>query len=495
MSAKFKPKVNLTPGAQARVAFMRFGLGPKPGGAPRLAAADGEAFQACLNEIQNPAALLIPEDEVKTYGTDTRADLILDYASCCRFGCVWRDPATTGFLPQSTDVIDAEQAVAYAKSLEPEVGFAERLVQFWSNHFSVFSAKSGMVEATAGHLERAVIRPRVLGKFSDLLKAVYTHPAMICYLDNQESVGPKSPNGLRTRKSYNENLAREILELHTLGIDGGYTQGDVTSFAKILTGWTIYPAYSSTNVIHPKAGQFYFEPTFHEPGPQTVLGVTYSQSGMDQGLAVLDSLARHPATAQHIAYKLIRHFVADEPQPQLVAFLARLFRITGGDLHMMAKAMISLPQFWTEPMVRVVKPVPWQMSTLRGMGVSKQTVLARKDVSGILAYQNARILQWYVILLGQGMWRNITPEGSPDENFFWMNANSVRIRKDAAAGNVAIAYPNSKSPKPPTAMAADLLFGFRSDATASAMAELEQKKFSDSALLSMLFVSPEYILR
>lgn len=495
MSAKFKPKVNLTPGAQARVAFMRFGLGPKAGVAPRLAAADGEAFQACLNEIQNPAALLIPEAEVKTYGTDTKADLILDYASCCRFGSVWRDPATTGFQPQASQVIEAEQAVAFAKSLEPEVGFAERLVQFWSNHFSVFAGKSGMVEATAGHLERAVIRPRVLGKFSDLLKAVYTHPAMICYLDNQSSVGPKSPNGLKTKRSYNENLAREILELHTLGIDGGYTQADVTAFAMILTGWTQYPGYSAKDIIHPKAGQFYFEPTFHEPGPQTVLGVTYSQSGMDQGLAVLGSLAKHPATAQHIAYKLIRHFVADEPPPQLVAFLANLFRVTGGDLQMMAKALISLPQFWTEPMARVVKPVPWQMSILRGMGVSKQTVLTRTDVGGRLTYTTARSFQWWANVLGQSMWRNITPDGSPDENFFWMNANSVRIRKDVASATFSIAYPNGKSPKPPTAIAADLLSGFRSDATASAMAELEKKKFADGALLAMLFVSPEYILR
>jgi uncharacterized protein (DUF1800 family) len=146
-------------------------------------------------------------------------------------------------------------------------------------------------------------------------------------------------------------------------------------------------------------------------------------------------------------------------------------------------------------MARVVKPVPWQMSILRGTGVSKQTVLTRTDVGGRLNYTTARSFQWWANVLGQSMWRNITPDGSPDENFFWMNANSVRIRKDVASATFSIAYPNGKSPKPPTAIAADLLSGFRSDATASAMAELEKKKFADGALLAMLFVSPEYILR
>ena len=489
VSARFKPKVNLSPGAQARVAFMRFGLGPKPGGAPRLAATDGEAFQACQNEILNPAALLIPDAEVTTFGTDKQADVPLDYANCCRFGAVNKPFSTTGFLPQPSQIFEAECAARYAKSLEAEVGFAERLVHFWSNHFSVHRGKSEMVMATAGHLERSVIRPRVLGKFSDLLKAVYAHPAMICYLDNQFSIGANSPHGRKTKRFHNENLAREILELHTLGIDGGFTQKDVTSLAKILTGWAHYPA------SHPQAGQFYFEPAYHEPGPQTVMGVTYSQSGMDQGLAVLDTLARHPATAQHIAYKLVRHFMTDEPPPQLVSLLARLFRLTGGNLQMMARAMISLPQFWAEPMARLVQPIPWQMSILRGMGMSKETVLARKNASDLQPYKTSFGLHWWIALLGQTMWGSPMPDGYPDENFFWMNANSVRVRKDIAAVSVNYGLVNGKHSRPPTALAADLLSGFQSDVTASALADLEKKKASDRLLLAMLFVAPEFILR
>ncbi len=149
--ADFTPKIGLSPGAQARVALMRFGLGPKPGVSPRLAAADGAAFDACVRELLNPAALIIPDADVKTYCTETKGDVILDYEKCCRFGAFFRPPST-GFRPQPGHVADAERAARYAKSLEPAVGFGERLVHFWSNHFSVFGGKSVMVAATVGSI-------------------------------------------------------------------------------------------------------------------------------------------------------------------------------------------------------------------------------------------------------------------------------------------------------------------------------------------------------
>lgn len=348
---------------------MRFGLGPKKDVAPRLAAEDGAALKSCLMETEKPQALLIPDGDVRTFSTDTNGDVILDYANCCRFGVDFKPFSTTGFLPQPSQVAQAERAARYAKSLEPEVGFAERLVHFWSNHFSIYYGKSNMVQATVGHMERSVIRPRVFGKFSDLLKAVYQHPAMICYLENQNSIGPNSTFGLKNKKSYNENLAREILELHTLGVYGGYTQADVTSFAKVLTGWTHYPAKlprSTTN--HPQAGQFYFEPSYHEPGPQTVMGVTYDQPGMDQGLAVLTALAAHRSTSQHIAFKLIHHFTADEPPPAAVRYLAAVFRRTGGDLRLVSQTLLrmitswknkydAVNSSWTTTFERIVQPV------------------------------------------------------------------------------------------------------------------------------------------
>lgn len=209
------PWRNLSPGQQARVVLMRFGLGPKPGIAPRLASEDGAAFRACLREIEGPEAadaLLLPDEEVKTACSDPAGDVVLDYANCCRFGAVFRRP----FTPQPGTVFNAEYAARYAKALEPEVGYGERLVHFWSNHFSIISSKA---TATLGYFERSVIRKHALGKFVDMLKAVYQHPAMICNLDNQVSVGPNS-RFAKTHKhlapNINENLAREIFELHTL---------------------------------------------------------------------------------------------------------------------------------------------------------------------------------------------------------------------------------------------------------------------------------------
>ena len=191
-----------------------------------------------------------------------------------------------------------------------------RLVMFWSNHFCV-SANKGPVRGMAGAYEREAIRPHVLGRFVDMLLAVERHPAMLVYLDNHVSIGPNSRAGLNRGLGLNENLAREILELHTLGVGGGYTQEDVTNLARILTGWTV------ANLANPvgEPGRFFFAPARHEPGAWTVLGKRYGEAGMAAGEAVLRDLARHPATARHIARKLARHFVSAEPPAALVARL------------------------------------------------------------------------------------------------------------------------------------------------------------------------------
>ena len=249
---------------------------------------------------------------------------------------------------------------------------------------------------------------------------------------------------------------------------------------------------------HPKAGQFYFEPAFHEPGAQTVLGVTYGQTGIDQGLAVLDALARHPSTAQHIAYKLIRHFITDEPPPALVAYLARLFRFTGGDLQVMAKALICLSQFWAEPMVRISQPLPWQMAITRGVGLTKETMLKRATVADQKAgrdYPTAGSLSYMTCYDGQTVWGCLTPDGYPDDNYFWMNANSVRMRKDTAAQLVGLVLVNSKLPRSPDLLAADLLSGFPESSTIPTLANMVKAKVSDRHCLAILFSSPEYLLR
>ena len=240
-------------------------------------------------------------------------------------------------LPQQ--LFQNEAKARFDAALGADIGFVERLVWFWSNHFCISADK---IVEMPGPFEREAIRPHALGRFADLLLAVESHPGMLFYLDNVQSMGANSTAGITRDKGLNENLAREILELHTLGVRSGYTQQDVTSFANVITGWTwIQPEQP----IH--GGEFAFVQRLHEPGAKTVLGKLYPDTGVGQGRAVLADLARHPATAQHIAQKLARHFVADEPPPSLVAKLAKTFSDTDGNLKDVAKTLVTADESWT----------------------------------------------------------------------------------------------------------------------------------------------------
>ncbi len=234
--------------------------------------------------------------------------------------------------PQPVDIIvktyRAEALARFQRATLSEAGFVERLVTFWSNHFCISASKGGPVRILAGAFEREAIRPHVLGRFSDMLLAVEQHPAMLLFLDNQQSLGPSSRAGINRKRGLNENLAREILELHTLGVGGGYTQQDVTSLARIITGWTFVGPDGRLG----DPGNFAFNVNAHEPGSHTLLGKSYPDTGLAQGHDALKDLARHPSTAKFIATKLARHFVADVPPPALVARLAQRFTKTDGDL-------------------------------------------------------------------------------------------------------------------------------------------------------------------
>ena len=237
-------------------------------------------------------------------------------------------------LPRQIFLNEAKARIDAA--IDAEIGFVERLVWFWSNHFCV------SVDATvmAGGYEREAIRPHVLGRFADMLLAAEGHAAMLIYLNNAQSIGPNSVAGINRDQGLNENLAREILELHTLGVRTVYTQADVTNFAKVLTGWTILPT-ATTRIT---AASSCSSGAAHEPGAQTVIGKTYPDTGVEQGRAVLADLARHPATARHVATKLARHFIADDPPPALVERLAQRFLDTDGDLKEVAKTLIAAPE-------------------------------------------------------------------------------------------------------------------------------------------------------
>src|SRR5271156_1645177 len=198
----------------------------------------------------------------------------------------------------------AEALARLQRSTLAECGFTERLVGFWSNHFCISANKGGLARMWAGSFEREAIRPHVLGRFADMLKAVEQHPAVLFFLDNQQSLGPASRAGENRKRGLNENLAREIMELHTLGVGGGYSQDDVTSLARVITGWTFAGRQGKLGT----PGSFVFNANAHEPGPQRLLGQLYEDNGVAQGEAALAFIARHPSTARFIATKFARHF-------------------------------------------------------------------------------------------------------------------------------------------------------------------------------------------
>jgi uncharacterized protein (DUF1800 family) len=232
-------------------------------------------------------------------------------------------------LKQDTDAQTNE-------ALGSSAPFRERLVWFWANHFTV-STRAGGIAAVVGPYVREAIRPNITGSFLSLLLAVMRHPAMLMYLDNAGSVGPNSVAGLRSHRGLNENLARECMELHTLGVDAGYTQADVTSFARVLTGWSV-----ELNAVQPG---FVFRPETHEPGEKTVFGRRFPP-GEAGGVLALDYLANHPTTHRHLARKLVQHFVADVPPPDQLLLIEGVLRDTTGDLGAASRALVDLPGAW-----------------------------------------------------------------------------------------------------------------------------------------------------
>jgi uncharacterized protein (DUF1800 family) len=239
--------------------------------------------------------------------------------------------------PQPLNIIQktyrAEALARLQRAVIADCGFVERLVVFWSNHFCISANKGGLARMWAGSFEREAIRPHVLGRFSDMLKAVEQHPAMLFFLDNQQSLGPESRAGENRKRGLNENLAREIMELHTLGVGGGYSQDDVTSLARIITGWTFAGRLGQLGT----PGTFVFNANAHQPGAQRLLGKIYENNGVAQGEAALADIARHPSTAKFIATKFVRHFVADDPPPALVARLQDVSKVTSRPWR---------PRFW-----------------------------------------------------------------------------------------------------------------------------------------------------
>jgi uncharacterized protein (DUF1800 family) len=424
---------------EAVLALHRFGMGPRPGSIAAIAA---DPRGALIAELDRPPAELsaasalppsakayrmvndanakrqakailakkaqekaqenAPEDAKKQQMasaaamTEEAAQSSTDMAAKAAAGAV-PDPGRPIYLD--------EAKVRTEAALASDIGLTERLVWFWSNHFCISADK---IRSMSGAYEREAIRPHVLGRFVDLLLSAEGHPAMLFYLDNVGSMGATSIAGINRNRGLNENLARETLELHTLGVRTGYTQDDVISFANVLTGWTLLPPVD--NPEH--GGEFSFNPRLHEPGAQTVMGKVYEQEDAEQGRAVLRDLAANPATATHVATKLACHFVADTPSPALVERMAKAFLDTAGDLKEIAKVLISSPESWSEPPTKLKRPSEWVVGMVRATGIAK--VDAKRFTDG-------------QVLLGEPLWRPSSPKGFPDDEASWIDGMGRRL--------------------------------------------------------------------
>lgn len=377
-------------------------------------------------------------------------------------------PVAAKPAPQPLNVIQktfrAEALARLQRAMMADCGFTERLVAFWSNHFCISANKGELARMWAGAFEREAIRPHVLGRFADMLKAVEQHPAMLFFLDNQQSLGPDSRAGQNRKRGLNENLAREIMELHTLGVGGGYTQEDVTSLARIITGWTFAGRKGQLGA----PGSFAFNANAHQPGPQALLGKTYEATGLAQGEAALADIARHPSTATFIATKFARHFIADEPPPTLVARLRDVFVRTDGDLKALATALVDSNEAWQAPLTKMRSPYDFLVASGR--------LLARvpEDPGFYLGNLN---------LLGQPLWTPAGPNGFPDTSAAWAAPEGIKLRLDIAS-QMGARLGNNIDPL-------DLLEFAAADAASVETRRTIERAESRQQALALLLMSPE----
>jgi uncharacterized protein (DUF1800 family) len=387
----------------------------------------------------------------------------------------------------------AEVEARTAAAVAADRPFVERLTHFWTNHFAV-SVDKPAVLGLAGAFEREAIRPRVLGNFADLLIAAERHAAMLIYLDNHLSIGPGSraariADAARNGREIglNENLAREILELHTLGVSGGYTQGDVRSLAEVLTGWSIggtgrfarrrfgaapTAVDDGSGDGNERPGEFVFRPALHEPGVKEVLGKRYADTGAAQGESVLRDLAANASTARHVATKLARHFVADEPPAAAVERIAGAFTDSGGDLVSVYRALVDVPEAWREPLAKYKTPSDYVISTFRGLD------LPHHGGPGYAASLE---------LLGQRAFAPGSPAGWPDRSTDWDGSSALLKRiewADALAQRVG-------SRRAAADLASQLLGGVATAATVTAL----ERASSPEQAVTLLLTAPEFLRR
>ena len=449
---------------EAAIALSRFGLGARPEGYRALGSNPRAALLAEIDRRNHSDAVIdaLPSSprllqELSAYDKMVKARNAAPNRDS--LPTLPPDPYHTSFFNE----IDARfNKVMFSDA----IGFRERLVMFWSNHFALSYFKSSDLYTSVGAFERESIRPYVFRRFGDMLTAVEMHPSMLWYLDNTQSLGPNSAAGLAVSRGLNENLAREILELHTLGVGSGYTQADVTSLSRAITGWS-----ANSEPEKGPVGAFIFHAVHHEPGPQVIMKKVYPDTGVTQGKAILRDLAVHPATARHIAYKLARHFVSDIPPPAMVTRLERCFNASGGDLAALSRTLLTSPEAWTHKRTKIRMPQEYlsAMMRLSGHRVVPQQVLD------------------FLRIMGQPNWGSAAPNGFSDLTTVWSSPAEMNARLSVAN---YMSRQVSSIPDP-RLLAESALGPVLSDATCQAIDRAETRQQA----LTILFMSPEFMRR
>jgi uncharacterized protein (DUF1800 family) len=454
------------------IVYQRFGLGARPDAA-NLTTDPAKVLQEEFSRYQAlPEAWKIYQSQQPAIEEDMLQMHEVNQANSADEKMRMRRQLRIEAKDSYTDAVQARAVVAQ----HTDTPFVERMVHFWANHFAI-SIQKPLVTQLAGMFELQAIRPYVLGKFKDMLFAVEKHPAMLVYLDQQQSRGPNSPNVQRQMQrqpdkkgGLNENLAREILELHTLGVRSGYSQQDVTEFARALTGWTLINSKQKgeTNARYPG---FMFNPRIHEPGSRIILGKSYNQSGVQQAEAVLADLAVAPATASHIANKLARHFAGDQPPETLVNKLRDSFMQTGGDLSALYRVLAEAPECRAPTSFKFKMPWEWLISSVRALDINLNQVKVAQVMNQ----------------LGQSIWKPGSPAGYDDVTDSWLASNALMRRIEYAQRLATL----TKLSQAPAAVANTVLKGTISPET------LQQIQRAESAQtgFALLLVSPEFLRR
>ncbi len=467
--------------AAAHLALNRFGLGTRPGQAALLVS-PRDWLVAQLSPQPLPQAMaglprtvdvllefpkFLAEQKIRPQGqapSDMPSSMTMQGSSAPVKGAA-APGIEISFGQRFGPGLATEVVARFAAAVQSETGFHERLVWFWSNHFVVSATRAQAINLV-GPYEREAIRPHVNGRFVDMLLAVMRHPAMLIYLDNQQSFGPNSRAGQRRDKGLNENLAREAMELHTLGVNGGYTQADVTELARALTGWGV-----RYNPLSTEEDRFVFDAARHEPGTRTVLGRRYPEGGVEQAEAVLRDLAAHPATARFVAHKLARHFVSDDPPADLVKRLSNIFLETGGSLAALHQGLVDSPQAWSPAAAKVKRPDEYLVSSLRALDLTELPGPALQIASRAM---------------GQRQFYAPSPQGWDDQASAWLAPDALLKRlewADAAAHRIPA--------RDVRLLAADVLGPQLSESTRR---EIDRAESPQQALV-LLLASPEFLRR